>query len=92
LCVGVGDLEVEGLIGERHRLARDRLIARGCVVEEDGLDDGGLLEIVRREALVDIQVAVDAASLIVARILNKLEGWNADRVEAILVGRAAGAE
>lgn len=72
----------------RERLAREHLVAHGCVVDEDGFDGGGLLQVGGLQAFVDILVGVVGARFVVERVLDELEARDADRVEGEVVGAA----
>ena len=91
---GVGEDAFEGfalvllLVGGGQGFTGEHLVALGCVVEEDGLDDGNLLEIGRLEAFDGVFVGVVRAGLVVHVVLDELEARDADGVEAEVVSAA----
>ena len=60
--------------------AGHHLVALGGVVEEDGFDDGGLLEVGGVEAVYGVHVRVVGAGLVVHGVLDELEAGEADGV------------
>src|SRR5258706_10297483 len=71
-----------------NRLARQHLVAHGCVVDKAGDDYADLFQIVGLQAIIHIHIRVVGARLILDRILNELESRNADGIEGLMVGAA----
>src|SRR5437667_5403370 len=71
------------LFGKRllDRLARQHLVAHGCVINETGDDDRRLFQVVRQQAVINVHVGMMSARFILNRVLNKLESRNANCVE-----------
>src|SRR5262249_44515608 len=77
-----------------NRPARQLLVERRRLVNERGHDDGGLLQVVGRDAVEDVLVGVVGAGLVLDGVLDELEGGQADAVERLVIGaeRAGGGE
>jgi hypothetical protein len=56
------------------------------LVKEDGFNYCSLLQVSRREPLVNILIGVLASSLIAARVLNELKPGNTRLIEASVIG------
>ncbi len=72
----------------RQRFARKHGIALGRVEDEYGHDDGSLFEVRLGEVFVGVEIGVNGAGLIIARILNELEAGETDLIEREVVGGA----
>ncbi len=74
--------------GVGQRLAREHLVAHGCVVDEDRFDRRGLFQVPGLEVFVDVLIGVVGFGFVVERVLDELEAGDADRVEREMVGAA----
>jgi len=70
------------------RLAGQHFLAHGRLIDEGGHDDGRLHKVLGQEMVIDVHVRVMNAGRIVERVLDELEGREADIVERAVV-RAA---
>src|SRR5258708_5578401 len=69
-------------------LARQHLIAHGCVVDKTGDDYADLFQVVGLKSIIDIHVRVMSTGLVFDGILDELKSRNADGVERLMVGAA----
>ena len=69
-------------------LARKFFVEISGVVDEGGDDGGGLFEIIRLHAIVNVLVGMVGARVVIHRVLNELETRQPDAIERLMIGAA----
>src|SRR5258708_17593876 len=67
----------------------DHGVALSCVIDEDGQDYGGLLQVLFRKTFVGVEVGMNAAGFVISGVLDELESRKADLVKGDVIGGTA---